>query len=67
MSIIRPLLIAALVLLFATIVWRAAKPTEQRIKIYDSVGACQAEQPADDCTKAFSAAEKAGLPPVSWH
>ena len=38
-------------------IW-ASKPSEQRIKIYNSVEACRAEQPAEDCAKAFAGAEQ---------
>jgi uncharacterized protein YgiB involved in biofilm formation len=43
--------------LFAGIMW-ASKPSQQRIKIYSSVEACRVEQPAEDCAKAFAAAEQ---------
>jgi uncharacterized protein YgiB involved in biofilm formation len=43
--------------LIAGIIW-ASKPSEQRIKVYSSVEACRAEQPAEDCANAFAAAEQ---------
>lgn len=48
---------ALLVVLAAGIIW-ASKPSEQRIKTYNSVEACRAEQPAEDCAKAFADAEQ---------
>src|SRR5271169_6270313 len=48
---------ALLLVLAAAMIW-AAKPSEQRIKIYNSVEACRAEQPAEDCAKAFAGAEQ---------
>ena len=48
---------ALLLALAAGMIW-ASKPNEQRIKIYSSVAACQAEQPAEDCAKALAAAEQ---------
>lgn len=48
----------ALLLVFAVGVIWATKPNEQRIKIYSSVEACRAEEPAEDCAKAFASAEQ---------
>jgi uncharacterized protein YgiB involved in biofilm formation len=52
------LIVALLVLLFGAIMWRAAKPTDQRIKTYSSVEECRAEQPSEDCARAFAVAEQ---------
>jgi uncharacterized protein YgiB involved in biofilm formation len=49
--------ISALLLVVAVGVMWAAKPSEQRVKIYNSVEACQVEQPAEDCAKAFATAQ----------
>jgi uncharacterized protein YgiB involved in biofilm formation len=48
---------ALLLALNAGIIW-GSKVREQRIKIYSSVEACQAEQPAEGCAKAFAGAEQ---------
>jgi uncharacterized protein YgiB involved in biofilm formation len=48
---------ALFLVLAAGMIW-AAKPNEQRIKIYNSVEACRVEQPAEDCAKAFADAEQ---------
>ena len=50
--------ISALLLVVAVGMMWAAKPSEQRIKIYNSVEACRVEQPAEDCAKAFAAAQE---------
>jgi uncharacterized protein YgiB involved in biofilm formation len=52
------LTIFGLLLLLIAGQWWSAKPTEQRIKIYNSFEACRAEQPAEDCAKAFASAEQ---------
>jgi uncharacterized protein YgiB involved in biofilm formation len=49
---------SALLLVVAVGVMWAAKPSEQRIKIYNSIEACRVEQPAEDCAKAFAAAQE---------
>jgi uncharacterized protein YgiB involved in biofilm formation len=51
------LTIFGLLLLLIAGQW-SAKPTEQRLKIYNSVEACRAEQPPEDCAKAFADAEQ---------
>jgi uncharacterized protein YgiB involved in biofilm formation len=38
-------------------IW-GAKPSEQRVKIYNSAEACRMEQPPEDCAKAFADAEQ---------
>jgi uncharacterized protein YgiB involved in biofilm formation len=53
----RVLFVALTLVLAAGIIW-AAKPSERRIKIYNSVEACRAEQPAEECAKAFADAEQ---------
>jgi uncharacterized protein YgiB involved in biofilm formation len=47
---------ALLLVLAAGLIW-ASKPNEHRIRIYNSVQECQAEQPGEDCAKAFAGAE----------
>jgi uncharacterized protein YgiB involved in biofilm formation len=48
---------ALLLVVAAGNIW-ASKVKDQRIEIYSSVDACQAEQPAEDCAKAFAGAEQ---------
>jgi uncharacterized protein YgiB involved in biofilm formation len=48
---------ALLLVLAAGMIW-ASKPSEHRIRIYNSVQECRAEQPAEDCAKAFAGAEQ---------
>lgn len=48
---------ALLLVLVAGMIW-AAKPSEQRIKIYRSVEACRVEEAAEECAKAFAGAEQ---------
>jgi uncharacterized protein YgiB involved in biofilm formation len=48
---------ALLLVVAAGAIW-GSKVREQRIKIYSSVEACQAEYPAEDCAKAFAGAEQ---------
>jgi uncharacterized protein YgiB involved in biofilm formation len=48
---------ALLLVVAAGNIW-ASKPKEQRIKIYSSVDACQAEQSAEDCATGFAGAEQ---------
>ena len=48
---------ALLLVLAAGMIW-ASKPNEHRIRIYNSVEECRAEQPAEDCAKAFAGAEQ---------
>jgi uncharacterized protein YgiB involved in biofilm formation len=50
-------LVGLTLVLAVGIIW-GAKPSEQRIKIYGSVEACQTEQPAEDCATAFADAEQ---------
>ena len=56
-GLLPPLLGLPILVLIAGMIW-ASKPSEQRIKIYNSVEACRAEQPAEDCAKAFAGAEQ---------
>jgi uncharacterized protein YgiB involved in biofilm formation len=50
--------LVGLTLVLAVGIILGAKPSEQRIKIYNSVEACGTEQPTQDCAKAFAAAEQ---------
>jgi uncharacterized protein YgiB involved in biofilm formation len=48
---------ALLLVVAAGNIW-ASKVKDQRIEIYSSVDACQAEHPAEDCAKGFAGAEQ---------
>jgi uncharacterized protein YgiB involved in biofilm formation len=52
------LVLVGLTLVLAVGIILGAKPSEQRIKIYNSVEACGTEQPPQDCAKALVAAEQ---------